>query len=282
MQRLFMIIPVLLLLFAMPIDAAAHSYDLNQQKHVSLEEIIADLQSAQVVYIGESHDRAAHHRAQLQLIRALHQAGDSLAIGLEMFREDGQADLDRWIQGEVVEEEFKKIFAEHWSNWSLYRDIFIYARNEKIPLVGLNIPRKLVNQVALAGFASLTPEQKAKLPLASCNVSPEYRAFIRRTLHGHPHGDKAFEHFCEAQILWDAGMAVNLEEYLLDNPQRTVVVLAGSGHAWKHGMPEQLLRRGDYRSRVLLPETPGTLDLSNASADESDYLMQGLELGPLH
>jgi uncharacterized iron-regulated protein len=262
--------------------AAGHSYDFNRQDFTSLEEIIADLQLTQAVFVGEAHDNPGHHRAQLQLIRELHRTGTNISIGLEMFREEGQADLDRWVQGEISEQDFKEVFEEHWSNWPLYRDIFIYAREEQIPLLGLNIPRALVKQVARSGFNSLTPEQRVDLPLASCNVSPEYRQFIRRTLSGHPLDGTAFEYFCEAQILWDAGMAVNLEKHLLANPEQVVVVLAGSGHAWKHGMPEQLLRRGDYRTRVLLPETPGRIDLSNTGADEADYLLQGVEEGPLH
>jgi uncharacterized iron-regulated protein len=50
-----------------------------------------------IVLVGEHHDNADHHQAQLQIIRALHQAGRKVAMGLEMFRGDSQADLDRWV-----------------------------------------------------------------------------------------------------------------------------------------------------------------------------------------
>ena len=262
--------------------AAAHSFDLNRLEVTTLEEMIADLSGVQAVFIGETHDQASHHAAQLQVIRALHEAGVPVSIALEMFRQDGQADLDRWRGGEIEEDEFREIFARHWSYWPVYREIFLYARDNRIPLVGLNIPRQLVKQVARSGFSSLNAQQRRDLPLSYCDVSPRYRAFMSRTLQGHPLEGTAFENFCEAQILWDASMAVNLENYLLEHPDRTVVVLAGNGHAWKHGIPEQLLRRNTFMTRVLLPEIPGRIDRATTSDDETDYLLEGVDLGPLH
>ena len=245
--------------------AAAHSFDLNRLEVTTLEEMIADLSGVQAVFIGE-----------------IHEAGVRVSIGLEMFREDGQAELDRWRAGELDEDEFREIFARHWSYWPVYREIFLYARDSRIPLVGLNIPRQLVKQVARSGFDSLSDEQRKDLPLTYCDVSPRYREFMSRTLQGHPLEGTAFENFCEAQILWDASMAVNLENYLQEHPERIVVVLAGNGHAWKHGIPEQLLRRGEYLTRVLLPEVPGRIDRATTSADETDYLLEGVDQAPLH
>jgi uncharacterized iron-regulated protein len=260
----------------------AHSVNLNTGEVVHLKELTADLSSVQTVFVGESHDKKSHHDAQLQIIRELHAAGAEVAIGLEMFRFDGQDDLDRWVAGDIDEADFSRIFAGHWNSWPLYRDIFIFARDNNIPMVGLNIPRKYVRKVARNGFASLTDEERAKLPLATCNVSNKYRDFIRRTLDGHPLDGTAFDYFCQAQILWDASMAENLARYQQQNQQQTVVVLAGIGHAWRHGMPEQLERFGDFSYRVLLPEIPGRLDLNHTTGDDADYLLQGLDLGPLH
>jgi uncharacterized iron-regulated protein len=263
-------------------NASAHTFDLNRLNVATLEEMIADLSGVQVVFVGEAHDQDSHHAAQLQVIRKLHEAGVPVSVGLEMFRQDGQADLDHWVAGKMGEESFREVFARHWNGWALYREIFIYARDTRIPLVGLNIPRQLVNQVARRGFASLSEEQRKDLPLVYCNISPRYREFMSRTLHGHPLEKTEFEYFCEAQILWDASMAINLGNYLRENPLRTVVVLAGNGHAWKHGIPEQLLRSGQYHTRVLLPEIPGRIDRLTTSADEADYLLEGVGLGPLH
>lgn len=282
MKSRHILLGCLILLLVLPMTAMSHSYDLNRGQVVTLDEIIRDLASAQAIMIGETHDQKSHHDAQLQIIHELHRADHQVGIGLEMFRHDGQEDLDRWVAGQIDEADFSRVFANHWNNWELYRDIFLFARDNDIPLYGLNISRQYVKQVARHGFASLSEEERSRLPLAVCNVSQEYRDFIRRTLQGHPLEGTAFEHFCEAQILWDASMADNLSKHLQKTPQRTFVVLAGNGHAWKHGIPEQLARFGEYRTRVLLPEVPGQIDLHHTDANATDYLLQGVELGPLH
>ncbi len=282
MKRLIQLGCILLVSLSLVSFSFAHSYDLNQQKVTSLEDILADLQQVQVIFVGEIHDQRGHHQAQLQIIQELHDAGVDLSIGLEMFRQDGQSDLDNWVEGLIDDADFSAIFSQHWGWWHMYRDIFIYARDNRIPLVGLNISREIVNQVAREGFDSLSSEQRKKLPLASCNVSPEYQDFIRRALGQHGDHGTAFENFCAAQMLWDASMAKNLEGYLRVEPGKAVVVLAGNGHSWKHGIPEQLIRRGAYVSRVLLPEVPGRIDLNIIDADDADYLLQGVDQAPLH
>lgn len=272
----------LIFLFTLPSQLLAHTIDLNKRDLTSLEQMIADLSQAQVVFIGERHDVLGHHQAQLQIIQELQQAGVPIAIGLEMFRKEGQGALDRWLSGDLDEDRFSRVFSQHWSHWPLYREIFVYAREHKIPLVGLNIPRELVSQVARHGFSSLSAEQQVGLPLAACIVSPEYRAFLRGVQSGHPLDDTAFEHFCEAQILWDASMAVHVADYLKQFPQKTMVVLAGNGHAWKHGILEHLGDYGDFSTRVVLPKIPGWLDLDHIDENVADYLLQGVEEGPLH
>ena len=68
---------------------------------ISMADMVADLKTARVVVVGEQHDNLDHHRAQLDVIRALHESGTKVAVGLEMFRADAQPQLDAWIAGEA-------------------------------------------------------------------------------------------------------------------------------------------------------------------------------------
>ncbi len=105
-----------------------------------------------------------------------------------------------------------------------------------------------------------------------CVVTPLYGSYIRQALGGHGgHGDN-FLHFCEAQLLWDTVMARNLIEFLQDNPDYRVVVLAGSGHAWKFGIPTQMLEQADISYRVLLPEVSSRVDRNSVTREITDYL----------
>jgi uncharacterized iron-regulated protein len=232
--------------------------------------------------MGEMHDNLGHHRAQLQVISALKDAGVPVVVGLEMFRRENQGALDLWVAGKMSEENFLKIYRQNWSLWPVYRDIFNYARQEKVPLLGLNLSREITLQVARNGFASLSPRQLGELPVVRCDVDARYQDFIRRSLGGHAHNGTRFLNFCEAQLLWDNVMAQTLVDYLARYPDVTIVVLAGSGHAWRHGIPEQVRRRSAVKLRVLLPEVPGRIDPETITLNEADYLLLGAEEGPLH
>lgn len=241
---------------------------------VSLAQTLPDLLGAEVVFVGELHDQPAHHWAQLQLIQAFHEAELPVAVGLEMFRADGQALLDRWVAGEIEPTDFVLAYYDHWNfPWAYYGAIFTYAREHGIPLVGLNVPPETVRKVAQSGFASLGPEAVAALPPVRCDVDEVYEGFIRKALGMHQAAGRAFTNFCEAQLLWDAAMAENLLAYRAANPGVSLVVLAGSGHAWKRGIPAQMARLGAAPvTRVVLPELPGRADRTSVVRDDADYL----------
>ena len=61
------------------------------------------------------------------------------------------------------------------------------------------------------------------------------------------------------------------------NPDTTVVVIAGSGHSWKLGIPAQIRSRSEVPLRVILPEIPGRVDQEGITVDEADYVWLGLK-----
>lgn len=260
-----------------------HIIELAGGEEIAPADLVAELRDTRVIFLGEVHDHEGHHLMQLEIIRALHEQGAPLAVGLEMFRHDYQQALDGWVAGEIAERQFIPIYQRNWSRWRLYRPIFTYAREQQIPLVGLNISRVITRHVARDGFASLSEEQLADLDLPdfACIVDPAYEEFIRRALGGEEHGEIAnFANFCQAQLLWDRVMAGNLARFLQANPTHRIVVLAGNGHSWQHGIPAQLdsLLAEPISHRVLLPEAAGRLDRTNLTPQDTDYLW--LDFGP--
>lgn len=258
--------------------AHPHILRATDRSEIAPADLLKDLASVQVVFIGELHDQTGHHQAQLNIIRALHQEPRPLAIGLEMFRKDSQQALDRWVGGDYPINDFIKDYNDNWSMWEKYWEIFDFARRQKVPLVGLNIPRDISSRVARNGFAALPDKERQALGNVRCAVNPEYGDFIRRAMGGHGgHGDK-YLYFCEAQMLWDTMMARHLIDFLKANPKYRVVVLAGSGHAWKFGIPRQMLEQMEVSYRVVLPEVDGRLVRSQVEPAFTDYLW--LDEGP--
>jgi uncharacterized iron-regulated protein len=238
-----------------------------------LEQFGANLTAPAVVLVGEHHAERAHHAAQLSVIRALNAAGHKVAIGLEMFRRQAQPELDRWVAGELDQKQFEAVFAANWGfDPSLYQPIFDYAREASLPLIALNIAPAITRQVAREGFASLSSDQRGELSGITCQVSPEYREFIKQAHGAHAHGGMDFEHFCEAQLVWDQVMALNALAYLKQHPDTIVVLLAGVGHARKPGIPIQILQRSEVPVTVILPEVPGRIEPSAVTVAEADFI----------
>ncbi len=249
-------------------------YRISDGKTIAFEQMIGEVSNAEIIFTGELHNNERHHRLQLETVRGLSEAGLPVAIGLEMFPIGSQGTLDQWVAGSVPLDDFIPFYQKHWSQpWPLYRDIFLHARDNKIPLLALNIPPEISQKVRHSGFSSLTDEEIKQLPPGLvCNVDDKYMQFIRKAFALHKNDDKAFIHFCESQLLRDKSMAWYLLDHLRTHSGKKIVVITGITHAWKMGIPDQLrqLSGGDYR--VLLPEVPGAVEPGNLTTGDADYI----------
>ncbi|MFA4920361.1 MAG: ChaN family lipoprotein [Thermodesulfovibrionales bacterium] len=248
----------------------------SDRQPITYEQMLDDLKNVRVVFVGEVHDREAHHQLQLDAIKALNDRKVPLSVGFEMFTYESQNDLDKWTEGSLPVDTFIPIYYKNWSYpWTLYDDILFYIRDNKIPAIGLNVPAEITQKVSVSGFASLTQEELKKLPPdVGCTVNEQYMQFIRKAYAMHGHGGKQFQFFCEAQLLWNQTMAHNIIAFLKKNPAKKIVVLTGNGHAWKKGIPEQVRTISEETQyRVILPQIPGYVDPQSVTAGDADYIL---------
>ena len=273
--RLFIIGLFFLVLFAVSSNSFAYQlFDVLSQEKKELDKFVDKLMGNKIILVGETHNNKEHHFMQLAVIRTLHEAGFPVVIGLEMFRHDSQESLDRWVNGKMTPNDFHRIYYDNWNYpWPLYGMIFEYARENKIPMAGLNIGREITQQVAHKGFQSLTEDQKGKLQGVLCIIDEEYTAFIRSAFGDHAHGNLDFNYFCEAQLVWDNIMAIHALEYLETNPDGVMIILTGNGHAFKPGIPAQIKNRSDLPHAVILPETPVYITPENTTIEDADFLI---------
>ncbi len=222
-----------------------------------LDRLVAQLAAKRVVFVGEFHDRYDHHLNQLEIIRRLHQLDPNLAIGVEYFQQPFQAQVDDYIAGRTTEKEFLRA-AEYYPGWGfdyrLYAPIFRFAREQRIPVRALNVPRSLASAVGKTGFAGLSEQQRAYLPKDIPPADEAYRARLRAIFEAHGSAKPdAFDHFVEAQLTWDEGMATSAAAYLNANQGRRMVILAGSGHiAFGSGIPTRLERQTHATYAIVL------------------------------
>ncbi|PPS42697.1 ChaN family lipoprotein [Chroococcidiopsis sp. TS-821] len=283
LRKLFILSFGFLWLYSIPTYAASTFYPvefsstLSNENSASSPQIISNLQNllthlakANVIYLGETHDNPQHHQTQLEIIQLLHKQQPKIAIALEMFQRPYQRFLDQYIAGKITEQELveKTEYNQRWGfPWENYAPVLRYARANKLPVLALNTPSEVTRQVARAGLASLTPQQRQFIPPLTeiCTDNAEYRQIILDAFEQHQqagHGSSSdFENFFLAQVLWDETMAEKIARFHQSQPNYQIVVLAGQGHIiYGHGIPSRVARRIrqlTQRSVLLsLPEEP--------------------------
>lgn len=213
------------------------------------------LSAAQVVAVGEKHDEPRHHEVQAEVVRELAARGLPVTVGLEMVSTDDQPALDAFLSGAMSEADFAAWWGKAWGYpYAIYKPIFDAARSARLPVVGLNVPRPLIKEVARKGLAGLAPADRARLP-ASVRESGDarYRAYVERSLddHGSMPPDRR-ANMREVQAVWNEAMGEKAAA--LAAAGRLVIVIAGQGHMfYGGGVPESAVRRGARVARVVLP-----------------------------
>jgi uncharacterized iron-regulated protein len=234
--------------------------------------LVDQLRQQKVVLLGEHHDNIDHHRWQLQMITGLHVLNPRMVLGFEMFPRRVQPVLDRWVAGELTEEEFLKQvkWSEFWSfDSSLYLPLFHYARMNHVPMYALNVERALIHKVGAEGWdkVSLTDREGVSKPAPASHGYKEMLASVFMS-HGNKHGngekaeeqvaqvlaDPGFNRFVESQSVWDRAMAEGIASALKAHEGSMMVAVMGSGHMMYHfGVPEQLQALGMAKPSALIP-----------------------------
>jgi aminopeptidase N len=233
---------------------------LTPDRLTTVDSIIPYLTASRIIYIGERHDRFAHHINQLQLIKKMHNSGYKLAVGMEMFQKPFQPVVNDYLAGRIDERTFLKK-TEYFSSWgydyNLYKPIVDYLKQQNLPLVALNIHGEISRKVARDGIYSLSDNEKKQLPGSMDFSNERYRKDLNEVflLHEGQGKLKDFNYFYQAQILWDEVMAESAQKFLTDNPERNLVILAGNGHVrHKYGIPDRLYRRNHETFTVVVQD----------------------------
>lgn len=186
----------------------------SKGKEVSYRQMIDRLAGCDVVFFGENHNCPIAHWMELNVARSLYERhGDKLAIGEEMMEADNQLILDEYMNGQISYDRFEAE-TRLWDNYSTdYYPVVYFAKENNIPLIATNVPRRYANVVKNKGLLyldSLSEEAKRYLP--PLPVPFEYdegkssEAFgLMQLMGGRTKGDTRL--IAEAQAIKDATMA---------------------------------------------------------------------------
>ncbi|MCE5242203.1 MAG: ChaN family lipoprotein [Syntrophobacteraceae bacterium] len=252
--------------------------DTSNGNILSREALLEELARARIVYAGEMHTSIEDHRVQLNLLKDLHYRNASMVLAMEMLPREAQPVLDRFVRGEIDEEDFVR--EVHWEKiwgypFQLYRGLLAFARDNRLKIVGLNAPQEVVHKVAQGGLSSLTPEERARVARDFHLDDPAHREHVRAEFEGHGRGHiKSFETFYEAQLAWEETMSETLARVEKDLPEGgRILAIIGKGHiAGRVGVPALTFLRTNRPFKTVAPipfDYPGNIN----DPDIADFVL---------
>ncbi|PWH84652.1 ChaN family lipoprotein [Brumimicrobium oceani] len=189
-------------------------------KKISAKKFIKQIEEGEIILFGELHDNPIAHWLQLKTTQEMSKI-HSVSLGAEMLEANNQKQLNAYLSGEISQKELDSL-ASLWVNYKTdYKPLVDHAKENSLPFIATNVPRKFASHVYRNGIesleADLTDEEKtwvAPLPIAYDPELPGYKSMLTMM------SDHANPNFPKAQAIKDATMAHFIyQEYNANNNQ---------------------------------------------------------------
>lgn len=183
----------------------------KEGKEITYFEMIEKLVNAEFVFFGELHNNPISHWLELNIAKSLFtRRGNDLILGAEIFEADNQLILNEYLNDIISEKNFEDE-AKLWKNYSTdYKPIVLYAKENKIPFIATNVPRRYASAVHKKDFAGLQNiSDEAKHVIAPLPIlwNPELGCYKKMIEGMSGMGKEGSETIAKAQAIKDATMA---------------------------------------------------------------------------
>lgn len=207
-------------------------YDVKKQKIIYIDDIISDMDKADVLFYGEDHNDSVGHYLEAEIFKKLSEKyPQRTALTMEMFHTDIQPIVDEYLAGLISEKNFIKE-GRAWPNYKDYRPLIEYAKENKIEVIGANAATRYSNAVTKDGLEALKkfPKSSASFlpPLPIDTATGRYNEKFAETMGGHSMGPMKIY---QTQNLWDATMAWSISKFIKQHKGIKVLQLNGRFHS---------------------------------------------------
>lgn len=207
-------------------------YDTQKRTEVTLAELAASFDHIDVVFFGEEHNDSVAHALQYELLKAMDERYDRVALSMEMFVSDDQLVLNEYLSGVITERNLSKD-AVLWDNYKDYRPMVEYARENGLPVLAANAPSRYTNRVTRSGLESLNVLDKSAknllAPLPIDTLTGPYHEKFAGLMGGHE-GMGNLKIY-QSQNLWDATMAYRISRFMKEKKVGKILHLNGRFHS---------------------------------------------------
>ncbi len=228
-------------------------YNTQTQKPATIDDIVAQMQKADVLFFGEEHNDSTGHRLEYLLLNKLVAAyPDKTALSMEMFETDCQTVLNEYLAGLIREKNFRTD-VRVWPNYKDYQPLIEFAKSNHVPVVAANAPARytnMVNRLGLNSLQQLDATGKSYLPpLPVDTATGPYLAKFDQIMGGH--ASMPGMEMYQAQNLWDATMGWSIATFAKTHRGYKILQINGGFHSEeKLGIAEQL-KHYDNKVRIL-------------------------------
>ncbi|MDB5125413.1 MAG: hypothetical protein JWP94_3542 [Mucilaginibacter sp.] len=227
---------IILPFFAVSQDSLSRHYKIYstaKHKQVSVDDIVNDLNKADVLFFGEEHNDSTGHYLEYTLFNKLaDKYPGKVALSIEMFETDCQNVLNEYLGGLIREKNFIGD-ARAWHNYKDYRPMVELAKEKHIPVIAANAPARytnMANRLGLTGLEQLNATGKSYLPPLPIDTATGayYQKFVQ-IMGGH--SAMAGMQMYQAQNLWDATMGWSIARFYKTHKGYKTLQINGGFHS---------------------------------------------------
>ncbi|MCX7736774.1 MAG: ChaN family lipoprotein [Candidatus Kapabacteria bacterium] len=265
-------------------------YDSKSEEKLSIQDFAKRSSKFDVIFFGEFHDDSIIHKIQSDFFSEFLKINPKTALSMEMFERDVQNILNDYLKGAITEEEFLKN-SRPWPDYKkFYRPLVELAKENNLPVIAANIPRKYAALYASDGFDGIEklPANERKYVTSSLTIDEdEYMQKFIETMTGNfgdknkkltPNQENLILLYYGAQLIKDETMAESIVNFIKSNSGYKVVHINGDFHSNNYlGTVQKVIERNKkLKVAVITPlyvEAGKEPQFDNSFRDKCDFLI---------
>lgn len=228
-------------------------YSTQTQKTATIDDIVAQMTKADILFFGEEHNDSTGHQLEYLLLNKLAAAyPNKTALSMEMFETDCQNVLNEYLAGLIREKNFRTD-ARVWPNYQDYRPMIEFAKNNLIPVIAANAPSRytnMVNRLGLSSLQQLDATGKSYLPPMPIDTATgAYLEKFDQIMGGH--ASMPGMQMYQAQNLWDATMGWSIAKFIKSHRHYKILQINGDFHSEEKLGAASQLKHYDHKVRII-------------------------------
>jgi uncharacterized iron-regulated protein len=255
-------------------------WSVAENRSIGGERFAMEMVGARYRLLGEVHDNPDHHQIQLDLLRALAEAGRKPTVAFEQFDTEHDVALqERLASGKASADAIASAvnFSKSGWEWNFYRPLVELALRHGMPLRAANLSRAAAQRTIREGLKTLGADRIAALKLETVWSAQREQVLREVIFDGHCRAlpERALPAMALAQRVRDATLA----EALLDAGADGAVLIAGNGHV-RRDLAVPLYVRANVPNAAI--RALGILEVEEGKTDPRSYVETLATLPPAY